>query len=81
MLERLEGADYTKEEELEGEPLAQSNTVKDHIRRDLSQHDTKRQHLLTNVKLILIDADIFYKVVSDGISHITTVKFCRQLVP
>jgi hypothetical protein len=36
VLERLEGADYTKEEELEGEPLAQSNAVKDHIRRDLS---------------------------------------------
>ena len=58
------------------EPLAGANTVKRHVCRDLEQHDAEREHLLTDIKLILIDADVMEEVVSDGIGDVTTIKLC-----
>jgi hypothetical protein len=70
----LECADGTEEEKLECEPLAGPNTVESHVCRDLEQHDTKREHLLTDVELVLIDADVFEEVVRDGIGDVTTIE-------
>jgi hypothetical protein len=61
---------------LKCEPLTRANTVERHICRNLEQHDTKREHLLTDVELVLIDADVFEEVVRDGIGDVTTIKLC-----
>lgn len=59
----LEDTDNTKEEELKGEPLSRTNPIKDHVGGNLEKNNAQREHLLTNVELILSDPDIFEEVI------------------
>lgn len=74
VLERLEGADSAEEEQLQRQPLAGANTIEDHVRWDLEEDDTQRQHLLADVELVLVDADVLHHVVRDGIGDVSTVQ-------
>jgi hypothetical protein len=58
-LKRLECADGAEEEELECEPFAWADTIKGHVGWDLEEHNSQGQHLLTDVELILCDANVF----------------------
>lgn len=75
VLERLERANQTEQEQLQGEPPAGPNPVEDHIGRDLEQDDTQRQHLLPNVELVLGDADFLHEVVRDGVANVSAIEF------
>jgi len=74
VLEGLECADDAEEEELQGKPLARSNTVENHVGGDFSQNNAERQHLLADIELILINAHIFHELVRDGIGHVSSVQ-------
>lgn len=73
---------YTRtyqEEELQGQPFAGTHTVEDHVGRNLEEYNAKRQHLLTDIELVLIDSNIFHEVVGDSICHVTTIEFYLAL--
>ena len=74
VLEGLEGRDNSEEEQLEREPFARTNTIQDHVGRNLKEHDTKRQHLLAHIELVLVDANIFHHVVSNSVRDVATVQ-------
>ena len=78
VLPRLEDTDDTEEEQLESEPLSGTNTIQDHVGGDLEQHNTERQHLLTNIELILGDVDILEEVVGKSVGDVTTIEFCDK---
>jgi hypothetical protein len=63
-LERLESTDSTEEEELKCQPFSRTNKVEDHVRGDLKENDTERQHLLTDVELVLCDTNILEEACS-----------------
>ena len=58
VLERLEEGDEAEEEQLQREPLARPHAVQDHVAGNFEQHDAEREHLLTDVELVLVDADV-----------------------
>lgn len=74
VLESLEGRDGAEEEELQGEPLAGADAVENHVGWDFEEHDAERQHLLTDVELILGDADILEEAVGDGVGDVSTIE-------
>lgn len=74
VLESLEGRDGAEEEELQGEPLAGADAVENHVGWDFEEHDAERQHLLTDVELILGDADILEEGVGDGVGDVSTIE-------
>lgn len=76
VLEGLEGTDGAEEEQLEGEPLARADAVEDHVGGNFEEDNTEGQHLLTDVELVLSDADILHEVVGDGIGNVTSIKLC-----
>lgn len=78
-MESLEGADGTEEEELESEPLSWAESVEDRVGRECEKYDTQLEHLLADVGLVLLDADIFHEVVRDGVGDVTSVKFCDAM--
>ena len=79
VLECLEGTDGTEEEKLKSEPLAGTDAVQDHVGGDLEEDNAERQHLLSDVKLILSDVHICHHVVGDSVGDIAAVKLCKGL--
>jgi len=75
ILEGLEGTDCTKEEELGSQPLAWTHAVEDHVARDLEKDDTKGEHLLADVELVLSNADVLKEVVCQGIGDVSSIEF------
>lgn len=73
-LEGLKRRHDTEEEELKREPLSRANSVQYHVRWDLSEDDAKRQHLLANVKLVLINSDVLHEVIRDGVGHVASIQ-------
>lgn len=69
----MERADDPEEEQLESEPLARSDPVEDHVGRDLKEDDPEREHLLADVKLVLVDPDVFHKVVRERVGNVASV--------
>lgn len=74
MLEGLEKAHEAEEEQLEGQPLAGPDSVQDHVGRDLEEHNSQREHLLADIELVLVDADILHELVCNGICNVSSVK-------
>jgi hypothetical protein len=69
----LERADDPEEEQLESEPLARSDPVEDHVGRDLKEDDPEREHLLSDVELVLVDPDVFHEIVRERVGDVASV--------
>lgn len=76
VLEGLKGADGAEEEELQRQPLSRADAVEDHVGGDLEEDDAEREHLLADVELVLVDADVLHEVVRDGVGDVASVEFC-----
>lgn len=75
----MERADDPKEEQLESEPLARSDPVEDHVRGDLEEDDPEREHLLSDVELVLVDPDVSHEVVRERVGDVASV--CGERTP
>jgi hypothetical protein len=69
----LERADDSEEEQLESEPLARSDPVEDHVGGDFKEDDPEREHLLSDVELVLVDPDVFHEVIRQRVGNIASV--------
>ncbi len=78
-LKGLEDADRSEQKELERQPFSWADPVEDHVRGNLEQHDAQGQHLLADVELVLVDADIFHELVGDGVGDVPSVQFCDRM--
>lgn len=74
LLEGLEGGDGAEEEELEREPPGGTDAVQDHVGGDFGEHDAEGQHLLADVKLVLVDADVFHELVGERVGDVAAIE-------
>jgi hypothetical protein len=72
-LECLESTDSAEEEQLKRQPFARANPVQNHVGRDLKENNTERQHLLTDIELVLGDTDIFEEICGEGALALSTM--------